>query len=221
MQYTDKASIMLLGSRHLNLMKKEIDDVISMVLGCVKIIDLRHREHGERAFDERFSTPTGLWAVTASLLLSPGSPTEVVRVTWNIEYLMRLPTVRSLRVSYVHDSSRTCDLADVQMVRASLDFFIEGMEKAFPAAADRWKPLLDAAAAAKPEPKIRKHRLLLKGVHSILGDAIESKVKEELGGVEVKSFEVEEVFEKILPNPAGHPISTVAGVTVIVEYVEL
>ena len=143
---TNIAQQLLDGSAKLNRMKGEIDAVVKMVLGMIEKEDLddwtrrcdlngRHTSSGWYMF---FRSSDCEWGI------SYDERRKKIYVRCALEISSNGRSVM-YHDAYTTERRETVKLEHILRVHGSLDVFIRGMKKEFPALKERWQPLLDVS----------------------------------------------------------------------------
>lgn len=128
------AERLMQGSRNIDQMRKDIDQVVGIILGMINVKD-HCCESKEREFSFKSSFRKGYWYISLTLgevivIYKPdaGSPTSTT-------------VFSSIKLKFEKTGVQT---KDVQAVYEALPIFVEGMVKKFPKHTWKIEPLLKA-----------------------------------------------------------------------------
>ena len=126
---------LLLGSAEIDRMRKEIDQVVGMILGLLD----PHRRTEDHFFEFRnWSDPNSRYSWFV----------QCIGKRWSVEFDYRHSHTET-NLYRLFFGAAIIDLDKVQIVHAHLQFFVDGMRERFGELKSTLQPLLDAAAAAK------------------------------------------------------------------------
>ncbi len=144
MQNDNIVQQLIRGSQNIDQMRKEIDQVVKMVVGLAYLSDTVSLS---KRLSLHIETLSGFhWSVTGNLIFTNPSASKVVIEYWEPTAFLGIGNgFCGRRIYSLGEGSKDVGTADVQKVHSDLAAFVNGMKREFSGLTRRLKPLLDAS----------------------------------------------------------------------------